>query len=86
MEVEARDKLNNNHPHYQPNGTSVNGKVNGASKDVELPLIKRKSHGSTDLENGQVTVLNSSQKPEHGLTEANELVEGHGIQPDHSTT
>lgn len=79
MEIEARDKLNNNNLHYQDNGEF---KANGVVKDVELPLIRRSQDGNTDIEKFGLPEKTNG----HGSVETNELVEGHGIQPDHATT
>lgn len=100
MDIEARDMLNNNHSDASQfeNGT---GKGNGV-KDVELPLIinnnysdngkfindsrqgsnleKCQDQSSNGVVNGK-TLL--GHEHEHVY---NELVEGHGIQPDHSTS
>lgn len=85
MELEARGNLNNNSLRNLENGSEANGKLTQA-KDVELPLITR--NGGGDLEKGRAPEPNYSLKAdhEHGHAEANELVEGHGIQPDHATT
>lgn len=86
MEIEARDQLNNNNNDQTDLAHLHNGKENGVGiKDIELPLIKR-TDGSIDLENGKVIELTNGQKVDYEHNEVHEFIEGHGIQPDHSTT
>lgn len=88
MDIEARDQLNNNHSHsaHLQNGVrEPHLNENGATKDIELPLIKRKD-GSVDLENGKVPELANGEKIIYEHNEVHEFIEGHGIQPDHSTS